>query len=93
MTVPKYRNCWYMWVLKTYHIFSNSFINQSTRVKGNPILQVMQLDGRERADTVLTFKENRVGEWTGNACQRLFAQHYSLAGKMPKCGEDAMAKE
>ena len=53
----------------------------------------MQLDGRERADTVLTFKENRVGEWTGNACQRLFAPHYSLAGKMPKCGEDAMAKE
>ena len=62
-----------MWALKTYHIFSDSFINQSTQVKGNPILQVMQLDTRETADTVLTFEENRVGEWTGNTCQRLFA--------------------
>lgn len=93
MTMLSYKNCWYMWALKTYHIFSDSFINQSTKVKGNPILQVTQLDTRETADTVLTFEENRVGEWTGNTCQRMFAEHYSLAGKMPKCGEDAIAQE
>ena len=31
MTVPKYRNCWYMWVLKTYHIFSNRNVNTDLR--------------------------------------------------------------
>lgn len=59
-------------------------ISQSAKVKGNPVFIGYTIRQKRNSRHSFIIEENRVGGWTGNICQKLFA-HYSLAGKMPKC--------